>query len=86
MYTMQMIFKKLLTKIKQLQTVDNAIVEGLYTLSTRSYLVNTLLATLVVLALYSILGITIILWYTVLLALLFLDFTLRIVFIQTEQI
>lgn len=71
MYTMQMIFKKLLTKIKQLQTVDNAIVEGLYTLSTRSYLVNTLLATLVVLALYSILGITIILWYTVLLALLF---------------
>ena len=66
---MKMIFKKLITKIKQLQTVDNAIVEGLYTLSTRSYLINTLLATLVVLALYSILGMSIIVWYTVLLVL-----------------
>jgi len=65
MYTINMKFTKLLSKIKAFQYIDESVVQGLYVLSTRSFLVNILLAILVTVALYPIVHFQIIIWFMI---------------------
>ena len=54
--------KILFSKIKELQSVDESVVTALYTLSDRAHLVLFLLVVLTTVALYPLLGVSIILW------------------------
>ncbi len=54
--------KRLFSKIKELQTVDDSVVIALYTLSFRALLVVVLLAILVIFSLYPVLHGSILLW------------------------
>jgi diguanylate cyclase (GGDEF)-like protein len=59
-------FTNLLSKIKAFQHIDDSVVQGLYALSTRSFLVNIALAILVTIALYPIIHFQILIWFMVL--------------------
>lgn len=49
-----------------MQSVDDSVVSGLYALSTRSFVINLLLATLVSIALYPVLHAKILIWFGIL--------------------
>ena len=71
MYTINMkITSILLKKIKELQNIDDTVVKGLYTLSTRSFLIIILLGTFVTIALYPFMPTKIMIWYLLLLVLM----------------
>ncbi len=74
LYNLIMNFKKILSKIKNYQTIDEGVVSNLYSMSEKSLLAATILSTLVMVSLYSILGYEIIVW---ILALLFF-FSIRL--------
>ncbi|WP_223890766.1 EAL domain-containing protein [Sulfurovum sp. TSL6] len=61
--------KRLFSNIKELQTVDDSVVNSLYTLSTRALLVVVLLAILIIVALYPILDGSILVWSLILMIL-----------------
>ena len=61
--------KRLFSNIKELQTVDDSVVNSLYTLSTRALLVVVLLAILIIVALYPILDGSILVWSLILMLL-----------------
>jgi len=63
MYTMNMNLKRLFSKLKEIQVIDESKITTLYTLSSRSLLVLIALAALTTLALYPILQSSIIIWF-----------------------
>jgi len=56
----------IISRISALQHIDNSVIESLYALSTRSALVNLLLAILTTIALFPILQLKIIIWFVIL--------------------